>query len=337
MNIDSLNKEIRKQYRRALVTGGAGFVGSHLCEELVKSGIEVVALDDFSAGYLSNVKFLEHYPNFKVVKCDITDMTELQDCFKEVDLVFHNAASKKSVCLKDPRRDLEVNAKGAFNLLELSQKFGVKKFVHASTGSVYGEPVQFPQTEAHPLKPVSHYGVSKLAGERYVALFNHLYNLNTTILRYFHVYGPRQESNEFGGVVSIFIRNLLKNQQPVIFGDGSQERSFTYVKDVVKANLLVAVDQRANGEVYNCASGISVTIQQLCDAILEAFGKKGTVSPKYGDWLLGDIKHFEVNSEKIQTLGLTFEKDFFSRLKEVVQETIQPATFSKNSEIVTQV
>lgn len=326
MKLEELRVKIGKSYKRALVTGGAGFIGSHLCEELVKSGIDVIALDDFSAGYLKNIQFLEPFKNFSVARCDITDLVNLPRYFDGVDIVFNNAASKKSVCLRDPRRDLEVNAKGTYNLLELSQKFNVKKFVHASTGSVYGEPQVFPQTETHPLKPVSHYGVSKLAGDRYVALFRHLYGMNTTILRYFHVYGTRQESNEFGGVVSIFIRNLMNRERPTIFGDGSQQRSFTYVKDVVAANLLVATDERAAGEEYNCASGISVTIQELCNALITAFGYSESIKPKYSDWLIGDIKHFDVSSEKLQKLGLSFEKDFFGRLQAIAVESQRDRT-----------
>ena len=319
-SLADLVTKLEKKYKKALVTGGAGFIGSHICEELVKSGIEVVSLDDYSAGKIKNNEFLEKYSNFTLVECDITDMNNLPKNFEGVDIVFHNAASKKNICLRDPRRDLEVNAKGTYNLLELAKAFRVKKFVHASTGSVYGEAQYHPQDENHPLKPVSYYGVSKLAGERYVELFNHIFGLNTTVLRYFHVYGPRQESNEFGGVVSIFIRNMLRNQQPIIFGDGTQERSFTYVKDVVKANLLVALDEKANGQVYNCASGISVTIQELCDKVIEYFEKKDGVKPRYEDWVVGDIKIFDLDNSKIKSLGMEFEKDFFKMLKVTIEE-----------------
>ena len=136
-----------------------------------------------------------------------------------MDIVFHQAASKKTICLNNPRLDLEINAKGTFNLLELSVKHNVKKFVHASTGSVYGEAQYKPQDEQHPLNPTSYYGVSKLAGEKYVRAFHDLYNLNVTILRYFHVYGPRQESSDVGGVVSIFTRRILEGKPIYIYGD----------------------------------------------------------------------------------------------------------------------
>lgn len=316
------NTKIKELYKKAIVTGGAGFIGSHICEELVKSGIEVLSIDDYSAGKEKNHIHLDKYPNFKAVHCDITDPLELTKHFEGVDIVFHNAASKKNICLKDPRRDLDVNAKGTFNLLDLSVKNKVKKFVHASTGSVYGEAVVLPQTENHPLNPVSFYGVSKLAGEKYTSFFGKLYGLNITVLRYFHVFGSRQESNEFGGVVPIFVRNMVNGEQPVIFGDGTQERSFTHVEDVVKANILVATDDRARGEVYNCASGSSVTVNELCDAVIDYFGKKGEVKPKYEDWLVGDIKIFNIDNSKLKALGMDFNKDFFTLLKPTIEETV---------------
>jgi len=317
--VKALLDRVSEEYTKALVTGGGGFIGSHICEELVKSGIQVVSLDDYSAGKEENCALLEGYSNFRSVHCDITDMNNLPRHFEGVDLVFHNAASKKNVCLRDPRRDLEVNAKGAYNMLELSKAFKVKKFVHASTGSVYGEAQYYPQDEEHPLRPVSYYGVSKLAGERYVILYNRIYGLNTTVLRYFHVYGPRQESNEFGGVVAIFTRNMLKGETPMIFGDGTQERSFTYVKDVVKANLIAATNSGSSGEVYNCASGISVTIRELCDKVIEFFGKTGEVKPRYENWLVGDIRKFNIDNSKIKALGMVFDTDFWGRLEETVE------------------
>lgn len=306
--------EIVKKYRKALVTGGAGFIGSHICEKLVKSGIQVLSIDDYCAGKRENHAHLDKANNFEAVECDITDMHSLSEYFPGVDIVFHNAAAKKNVCLDDPRRDLEVNAIGAFNLLELSRTFGVKKFVHASTGSVYGKPAQCLLDEDQPLCPISYYGISKLAGESYVRLFNTHYGLNTTVLRYFHVYGPRQESGEQGGVVAIFIRNMANNEQPVIFGDGTQTRSFTHVKDIVAANLLVAVDERANGEAYNCASGISITIQELCDKVINNFGESSIVKPRYEGWITGDAKLGNVKNEKIKALGLNFDTCFFDRL-----------------------
>lgn len=313
--------EIVGRYRKALVTGGAGFIGSHICEELVKSGIQIVSLDNYSAGKRENHAHLDKHDNFHAVECDITDADSLSKHFDEIDIVFHNATSKKNICLKDPKRDLEVNATGTFNLLELSKAFGIKKFIYASTGSVYGETSNYLREKDFSLHPSSYYGISKMAGECYVSLFNSIHGLNTTILRYFHVYGQRQESNELGGVVAIFIRNMLNEEQPMIFGDGTQTRSFTNVKDVVKANLLVAIDERTKGEIYNCASGISITIQELCDKVIEYFGKSDIVKSKYGDWLPGDLRFFNVSNEKIKNLGLEFDVDFFNRLSDLCKSS----------------
>jgi UDP-glucose 4-epimerase len=182
------------KFKKALVTGGAGFIGSNLVAALLKKGVHVVSVDNYFAGKEENLVEFEDNPLLTIVNADVTDYEAMKRLFVNIDVVFHNAASKKTICLHDPRRDLEINAKGTFNLLELARDTGVKKFVHASTGSVYGEAVEFPQTEEHPLIPSSYYGVSKLAGEKYVKLFHKLYGLNTTVLRYFHVYGPKRIS-----------------------------------------------------------------------------------------------------------------------------------------------
>lgn len=230
MELSRIKDEIGNKYERALVTGGAGFIGSHIIEDLLDTGIDVVCVDDLSAGKKENISIFESNPNYSFQLCDISDYDQLKRCFDGVDLVFHEAASKKNICMKDPRRDLLVNGTGAFNIMELSRDFDVKKVVHASTGSVYGEAQVLPQTEEHPLNPVSYYGVSKLAGERYAKTFEHLYDLDTTILRYFHVYGPRQESGEFGGVIAIFARQLLNGDRPTIFGDG-HARKVIYLRE----------------------------------------------------------------------------------------------------------
>jgi nucleoside-diphosphate-sugar epimerase len=303
--------------RKVLVTGAAGFIGSHLSEGLVDAGAEVVGIDDLSAGKTSNIAHLTSRPNFRFVKMDVCDSgPEMDRLFDGVDTVFHNAASKKNVCLINPQRDLIVNAGGALNLLEKSKMHGVRKFVQASTGSVYGEPTIFPTDENHPLDPVSYYGVSKLAGERYVQVFHKLYGLDTTIIRYFHVYGPRQESNEFGGVVSIFLRRIADGQNPIVFGHGEQVRSFTWVGDLVEANLRAATSPRATGQAYNAASGIRVTINELANGMLEILDPQRRLSIEHGEPLVGDIMEFDVSNAKIRRdLEMSFETDFWGTLR----------------------
>ncbi len=308
-------------FKKAIVTGGAGFIGSHIVEELVTNGVETISIDNYFAGKHENLEFLKKYPHFHEVECDVLDFEGLEKQFQGVDIVFHEAASKKTICINNPRLDLEINAKGTFNLLELAVKHKVKKFVHASTGSVYGEAEFMPQSESHPLNPTSYYGVSKLAGEKYVRAFHHLYGLNVAMLRYFHVYGPRQESSDVGGVVSIFARHILEGKPIYIYGDGTQQRSFTFVKDVVKANLLAAISEHTNGNVYNCASGIKVTIGELYNYVCDILGKPNH-PVEYKDWMPGDIKVFDIDNSKIRKeLGIDFVTDFVSGLKQTVNWT----------------
>ena len=306
------------KYKKALVTGGAGFIGSHIVEELLARGLEVISIDNYFAGKKENLAEFHSYDKFHEVKCDVTDYDNLKKYFDGVDIVFHEAASKKTVCLNDPRKDLLINGTGTFNILELSRDFKVKKVVHASTGSVYGETKIFPQDENHPLNPTSYYGVSKLAGERYARAFCDLYDLDCTILRYFHVYGPRQEYSDVGGVVPIFARRILNNEPPIIHGDGTQQRSFTYVKDLVAANILVAEKEGTKGEVYNCASGIKVTIGELAEKELKYFGRKD-LNIIYDDWTVGDIKMFDVSNKKLKNLGYDFKWTFDDGLVETLR------------------
>jgi nucleoside-diphosphate-sugar epimerase len=309
--------------KKVIVTGGAGFIGSHICEELLQLGADVYCLDNFSAGRLSNIRKFLARDSFHVVAKDVCDRdAEMEILFDGAHIVFNNAASKKNICLHNPQKDLSVNAGGTLNLLELAKKHGVEKFVHASTGSVYGEPQIFPTTESHPYEPVSYYGVSKLAGERYVDVYHKLYGLDTTILRYFHVYGPRQESNEFGGVVSIFLRSILEGRNPVVFGHGDQVRSFTWVKDLVNVNLCAAMNPRANGQVYNAASAIRVSINELAERMLVLLGADKSLKVVHGDPLIGDIMKFDISNEKVvKDLGVTFNTDFWGTLEIALSDT----------------
>ena len=168
------------------------------------------------------------------------------------------------------------------------------------------------------MNPASYYGVSKLAGEKYARVYAHLYDMDVTILRYFHVYGPRQGSSNVGGVVSIFARRALHNQPLIIYGDGSQLRSFTYVKDLVDINKLVALKEKSKGEVYNCASGVKVTILELANKVLAYYGKED-LEIQFKDWRLGDIKKFEVANGKLKSLGFEFKNDFGEGLAKTLE------------------
>jgi UDP-glucose 4-epimerase len=239
---------------------------------------------------------------FDFYKHCILDMPEWM--FKYIDVVFHQAASKKNICLSDPQRDCDVNAKGTLRLLQIAIKEGVKKFVHASTGSVYGNQDLYIESAA--TNPVSYYGVSKLAGEKYVQMFHDQFGLNTTILRYFHVYGSHQcNLDELGGVVAIFNRRMQEGKPITIYGTGLQERSFTDVKDVVEANVRAMTMD--NGGIYNCASGTKTTILQLAEAMAVYHGIKLEI--EYTDRMIGDIDIFNVSNDLIcKYLGMEFNK-----------------------------
>jgi len=276
---------------KCIVTGVAGFIGSHIAERLIKLGHTVIGIDDLSAGHEINI------PNdVRFERRDITQCREYSALFEGADVIFHQAASKKNICLNDPVRDLEVNGLGTLKLLQVAVEKKIKKFVHASTGSVYGE-VQGSITEMTKCVPVSYYGVSKLAGESYVRLFSD--HLDTTILRYFHVYGTRQESHpDKGGVVAIFRRQINEKKPIVIHGDGMQKRVFTHVSDIVEANIRAWLNPTASGKIYNCASSRQVSIIDLALLLMNRYGTTNIV---YKEPLPGDIRNFYVLSDRIKS------------------------------------
>jgi UDP-glucose 4-epimerase len=285
---------------KALVTGVAGFIGSHIAERLIREGYEVYGIDDLSAGYRENL-----HPRVKFFEADVSNKVMMNYFFQDhkFDVFFHNAASKKQVCMKDPHRDLEVNAGGTLCLLQHALDQGAR-FIHASTGSVYGESMAPTQREDHVVRPVSYYGVSKLAGEKYVQMYHDQFGLETTILRYSSVYGSRQEDKAFGGVVAIFKKALAEGKPLTVFGTGTQSRGFTHVADVVEANLVCAQNDRAIGEVYNCASGGLNSINDLIAMLLSG----DTAQIIYKDRQIGDIDVFSVDNSKIvRDFGIMFK------------------------------
>ena len=274
-----------------LITGAAGFIGSHLAGRLLAEGHKVIVVDDLSSGYEDNIP-----EGADFLQLNVLSTSAYQHLLQEVDVVFHNAASKKNICLIDPEYDLDVNAKGTLLLLQACKEAGVKKFVHASTGSVYGE-VDGVITENSPYNPVSYYGVSKLAGERYVNLFSRW--INSTILRYFHVYGSRQESDpRTGGVVAVFKRQIAEGGPLTIHGSGRQKRVFTHVDDVVEANIRAWEYTASEGRIYNCASSNQVSVMGLAGTLIGE-SKKNTII-RYDPPLEGDIYNFKLDNSRIK-------------------------------------
>ena len=293
-------------YSRALVTGGAGFIGSHLIDALLGRGLEVISLDNYVAGRSENLNLARRSENFTELRRDVVGLDPV--LLRDVDVVFHLAASKKAISMRDPRLDLLTNIIGTFDLLTAAKLMQVKCFIHASTGSVYGE-VEGEITEASPLNPVSVYGVSKLAGEKYVQGFHSLYKLPATILRYFHVYGPRQnDQDHIGGVVATFKRRLELGLPLTVHGDGEQVRSFTHVTDVVKANLFCLDHPETIGLVSNVASGVRVTINQLVTELEKASGKKAIV--EHAEPLPGDIRNFNIGPLALEKYGFNIKGGF---------------------------
>lgn len=303
---------------RFLVTGAAGFIGSHIAEELARQGKTVVCIDDLSAGSTHNLSDWWNPETCTFVKADITSPCQIRPYLKNIDVVFHEAVSKCTVCKAFPHKDLMVNAMGTFNVIQASIEAGVKKIVHASTGSVYGDPIEY-QHESHRLAPKSFYGVSKLAAEGYYRAWKeYCPEFRYSILRYFHVYGPRQESGPNGGVVAIFIRNLLEGKPIRIFGDGKQVRFFTYVKDLVAANFHIANRSYLDGWTFNAASPHPCTVENLAYLLIDLMNPP-KVKMVYEEARKGDIKEFRVRTTKITEAGISFP----TTLKEGLLQTIE--------------
>lgn len=291
-----------KSYSKILVTGGAGFIGSHIVDRLLKEGFQVTVIDNLSTGRRENIAYHENRKNFNFIKSDIRNAALIKKIIKDVDAVFHEAALvsvPRSV--ENPLLTNEVNVSGTLNLLEACRDANVKRFIHASSSSVYGETETLPKHEKLTPQPISPYAVSKLAAEKYVKVYYEVYGLNTVCLRYFNVYGPRQTYGPYSGVITIFINRLLKNEPPIIYGDGKQTRDFTFIQDVVEANLLSLSRKRAIGEVFNIATGNQTTINQLA-AMLQQVVDKTNFKPVYADLRPGDIKHSYADITKAKKL-----------------------------------
>ncbi len=288
---------------KVLVTGGAGFIGSHLVDRLLAEGFEVTVLDDFSSGRMENISSHKDKTQFHLVRGDIRDEELVKRVVKDVDGVFHEAALVDvALSIENPLLFNDVNVVGTLNLLNACLNSDVKRFVFPSSAAVYGDSKPTKKRENMFLKPISPYGVTKLAAEKYVQVFNESYGLETVSLRYFNVYGPRQGlASSYSGVITAFISRFLKNLPPVIYGDGKQSRDFVHVDDVVSANMLALERKNAVGEVFNIASGTVTTINQL-ERVLQQITGKEQLKPVFTEPRTGDIKHCSSDIAKAQRL-----------------------------------
>jgi len=248
-----------------LVTGGAGFIGSHIVEELLNRGEFVRVLDNFSTGRRQNILPFIDNPNFELIEGDLRSYHIVLEAVRGIDYVLHQGALPSVPrSVKDPITTNDVNVNGTLNILDASINAGVKRVVFASSSSIYGNSEELPKREDMKPAPESPYAISKYAGERYCQIFTKLYGLETVCLRYFNVFGPRQDPNsQYSAVIPKFIRLIKEGQSPIIYGDGEASRDFTYVVNVVNANLLACTSKYAVGEVFNIACGGSITINQL--------------------------------------------------------------------------
>ena len=283
-------KEIHTKIKgqHIVVTGGAGFIGSNLTR-LLSENNKVIVIDDLSTGHLKNIKDLIDTNKIDYIKGNITDIDLLQNKFKDVDYIFHQAAIPSVPrSIKDPIKTNYANVNGTLNVLIAAKDNDVKKVIFASSSSTYGDTPKLPKKEDMAPCPLSPYAISKLTGEYYCQVFTNVYGLSTISLRYFNVYGPRQDpSSDYAAVIPKFINRILNGKPPVIYGDGKQTRDFTFIKDVVYANISAA-ESKATG-IFNIAGGKRITINNLAKLIMKICSKH--YDPIYHDPRPGDIKH----------------------------------------------
>ncbi|HSC71765.1 MAG TPA: SDR family oxidoreductase [Candidatus Methylomirabilis sp.] len=285
---------------RYLITGGAGFIGANLAHALVAQGERVRILDDFSTGRPQNLHGIEE--QVEIVRGDICDPATVAQAVAGVEVILHEAALNSNPrSIQEPLRTSDVNVGGTLTLLQAARMAGTRRFVYASSSSVYGEVAGLPKTEDMPTVPKAPYGVSKLAAEQYCRVFSQVYGIETVSLRYFNVFGPRQHpDSEYAAVIPRFLRRMLAGKRPVIFGDGEQSRDFTPVDDVVTANLLAARSPKGVGEIMNVAGGHASTLNQLVAWLNEQLGTD--LPPVYESPRPTDIRHSYASIRKAETL-----------------------------------
>ncbi|MEK7182451.1 MAG: SDR family oxidoreductase [Patescibacteria group bacterium] len=304
--------------KKIIVTGGAGFIGSNIVEELLNNDAEVIVIDNLSTGRIENIKpFLD---KITFIEKSVTDLDMLMETFKDVDYVIHQAAIPSIPrSIEDPIGTNNANINGTLNVFYAAHKNDVKRVIYACSSSTYGNVEVMPVNEDVPLNPISPYAVQKAVKEMYGKLFYKIYRLETVGLKYFNVFGPKQDPNsKYSAVIPIFIKSISKNERPIINGDGSTSRDFTYVKNVVNANLLACLAPEVGGHVFNVSSGKRISLNELVQKINETLGTN--IEPEYVDFRKGDILHSYADISKAQKmLNYNVEVDFDEGLKRVIE------------------
>lgn len=303
---------------RALVTGGAGFIGSHLVDQLTRDGFDVVVLDDFSTGKRAN---LSSSPKTRILEGDVADFDAVNNAMQGVGVVFHQAAvASVPKTIEDPLGSHQANYVGTLNVLEAARRAGVKRVVAASTAAVYGDLPELPKRENMTLKPLSPYAVDKLASELACQMYFNLHGLQTVCLRYFNVFGPRQDpTSPYSGVISIFLNRLSQGVAPIIFGDGQQTRDFVFVKDVVQANIKAATTNGVGGQVFNIGTSKRTSLLDLYKTLSHQLGVN--LQPTLAAPRMGDIKDSVADASKAaQLLGWRAQVRFEDGIKELVAD-----------------
>ncbi len=299
-----------------LVTGGAGFIGSHLTEELVAQGHSVTIYDNLSSGKRDNLTAVQGKITF--IEGDIRDLDALKQACAGNDYIFHLAAiASVPYSVEHPHETHDVNSTGTLNVLLAARHANAKRVIYSSTAAVYGDEPTLPKTEESALSLLSPYALTKLTGEQYVLLFNHLYGIKGIALRYFNVYGPRQDpASPYSGVITKFVDALKQHNQPTIFGDGNQTRDFVFVKDVVNANI-AAMTTPTTGKPFNIATGIQTTINELFAHLKDLLDS--TLEPTYAPARTGDIIHSYADITKAQQhLNYTPKTSFKDGLRQTI-------------------
>jgi len=302
--------------KKVVITGGAGFIGSNLADELISNN-QVTIIDDLTTGTLNNIAKIIANQKVKVVSESILNLQMLKNIFTGVDVVFHEAAITSVVqSVRDPVLTNEVNIKGTLNVLIAARDNKVKKVVFASSAAVYGDGNTIPINENMITNLQSPYALTKLTGEYYCRLFNDLYGLPTVCLRYFNVYGPRQNPNsEYSSVIPSFISRVLNDCSPIIYGDGNQTRDFVFIKDVIQANI-IAAESNATG-VFNVGSGNTTTINNLAQKIITILGRK--LKPLYKEARVGEVRNSLADLSLVNSIGYTPKYTLEGGLSETIE------------------